>query len=443
MTERPLATQGRAIRAALMGLSLLCSPALAQEGSPFSPRLTINGDVISNYEMEQRMLFLQVLRIPGDLEKEALDGLTNDRLGEQAARALDITLTDAQVQAGMAEFAGRANLGVEDFIKAIGDEGVAAETFRDFVSSGILWREVVRARFGSQVKISDVQVERALAERARKPEVKVLLSELVLAVGDREVADVVTEARAIKASIDAGTDFTAAASENSDSPTAERGGALDWMPLSNLPPAISGQVLTLAPGDVSDPIVVPDAVVLFQMNALEDSETPAPAQVEVEYARLFLPTGEDPAQVRANVDDCGDLYPLVRGLPEDRLIVTKAMMSELPGDIGLDLARLDRGETVQRARDGGTEVLMLCLRKGILPPPEETPEAKAAAEAKAKAEADAAAAAGEAPAPEKTPEKIEAAERETVRNQLGNQQLAALADAYMEELRSEAIIKTP
>ena len=32
---------------------------------------------------------------------------------------------------------------------------------------------------------------------------------------------------------------------------------------------------------------------------------------------------------------------------------------------------------------------------------------------------------------------------ETLRTQLGNQQLSVLADAYMEELRSEAIIKTP
>ena len=40
--------------------------------------------------------------------------------------------------------------------------------------------------------------------------------------------------------------FTAAASENSDSPTAERGGALDWMPLSNLPPVLAQQLLALA-----------------------------------------------------------------------------------------------------------------------------------------------------------------------------------------------------
>ena len=36
-----------------------------------------------------------------------------------------------------------------------------------------------------------------------------------------------------------------------------------------------------------------------------------------------------------------------------------------------------------------------------------------------------------------------AVDREAVRNRLGNQQLNALAEAFMEELRSEAIIEEP
>jgi peptidyl-prolyl cis-trans isomerase SurA len=149
-----------------------------------------------------------------------------------------------------------------------------------------------------------------------------------------------------------------------------------------------------------------------------------PAQVEVEYAQFALPATVDPATIRQQADGCGDLYPLARGLPADQLRVTKQMMGQVPQDIGLELAKLDPGESVLRSRGGYNELLMLCQRVGI---PEPDP---AAAQMPVTTE-DAAAEGEEKPA----------IDREAVRTQLGNQQLTALAEAYLEELRSEAIIE--
>lgn len=429
----------RSLKGALLGVSLLCltpaSVALAQEGGLFAPRMVINGQTITNFEVEQRMLFLRALRAPGDPEKEALNGLVKDRLGAQAAKDMEITLTAEEVDQGMAEFASRANLDTEQFVAALAEEGVAPETFRDFVANGLLWRNVVRTKFGTSVRISESQIDRALAENARTPAVQFLLSELILPIQDAEVADVLERAREIKANAGTEQSFAAAAREFSAAPSAERGGRLDWIPIANLPPAISAQVLKLAPGEVSDPIVVPEAVVLFQLNGLTDAESAQPARVEVEYIQFALPVGTDPATIRAQTDGCGDLYPLARSLPADQLRVSKQMMGEVPQDIGLELAKLDPGESVIRARGGYNEMLMLCLRTGV---PEVDPNAPAP-EAAAEAPAEAPAEGEDGAAPAETP----LVDREAIRSELGNQQLAALADAYMEELRSEAIIKEP
>ena len=67
---------------------LAAQASAAQDGNPFAPRLIVNGQTITNFEYEQRMLFLQALRAPGDLEKEALDAL----LGAIAARRGDLTV---------------------------------------------------------------------------------------------------------------------------------------------------------------------------------------------------------------------------------------------------------------------------------------------------------------------------------------------------------------
>ena len=427
MTEALRNRTAATLRMGAIGLMLWTGaavlPAMAQDGSLFAPRMVINGQVVTNFEVEQRALFLRALRAPGDPEKEALKALMRDRLAAQAAEDAGISVTAEQVTQGLEEFASRANLTAEQFTAALADEGVAPETFRDFVSNGILWREVVRSKFGAQIRISEAQIDRALAENAKTPQVRVLLSELILPVQGQDVTPVLDQARSIRAE-SSGAAFASAARQFSAAPSAERGGRLDWLEVTNLPPAIASQVLTLSPGEVSDPIVVPQAVVLFQLNGISDVASAMPAQVEVEYAQFALPPNLDPATVQAQVDGCGDLYPLARGLPPEQLRVTRQMMGAVPQDIGLELAKLDVGEAVLRQRAGYTELLMLCLRAGI-------PEADPAAQAAVPVTAD------EGEAAQDTP----LVDREAVRNRLGNAQLTAMAEAYMEELRSEAIIE--
>ena len=91
--------------------------------------------------------------------------------------------------------------------------------------------------------------------------------------------------------------FAEAARRFSAAPTKEQGGQLDWMPLSNLPPAVGQKLLTLGPGDVGDPMVLPNAVALFQMNDVSDAVGPAPVAVQVEYAQYVLSPDQDPAQI--------------------------------------------------------------------------------------------------------------------------------------------------
>lgn len=425
------------LAAACVAAAVTLAPggASAQEGGPFAPRLTVNGQVISNFEYDQRVLFLRALRAPGDPDKEALKALIEDRLSRQAAEAAGITLTAEQVASGMSEFASRANLTAEQFVAALAQEGVAPETFRDFVTAGLLWREVVRARFGGTLQVTDVQVDRAAANTARKTDIKVLVSELVLPAEGEAVADALDEARRIRDSISSEGGFASAARQYSASPSAARGGRLDWLPLSNLPPALAQQVLALAPGQVSDPFVVPQAVILFQLNNISETDTIAPAEVYVEWAEYAPAEGEDAASVAARTDACGDLNLLARGRGEGALTLRDGTMAAIPADIGLALAKLDPGETTDLSRGGRSVIAMLCARQGLSEPPA-PPEGEELAEdaaSEAGAEAEAAPALG----------GLVLQDRDALRSALLNQQGALKADMLMEELRSEAIITEP
>jgi len=365
--------------------------------------------VISEYEINQRVLFLQLLRAPGNPQDEALDGLIEDRLRADAAKEMDISATEEQIAAGMGEFASRANLSTEEFLKAIAAGGVEPQTFRDFVRAGLVWRDVVRARFAPRVQITDVQVDRAIAGMTRASAVRVLLSEIIIPAEPGNEAQAMALATRIQAEVSSDAGFAAAARQYSASGSAASGGKIEWLPLANLPPAIAPFVLALAPGEVSDPVAIPNAVAIFQLRAVEETEATAPTSVEVEYAQFFLPDDDRAAaafaKVRAEVDTCDDLYTVAKGLPETQLQRDTQAMGAVPQDIALQLARLDEGESSTALVFGGNRVfLMLCARR----PQMETPPS-----------------------------------REEVRQQLFNQRLAAMADGYLADLRANAIIREP
>lgn len=393
----------RQVAAVALGLALT-APVLAQD--LFTPRLQVNDRVITNYEVAQRALFLRVLRAPGNPEEEALKALTEDRLRQTEAERLGITVTDAEVLGGMTEFAGRANLTSEQFISELEKAGIAAETFRDFVSAGLLWRKAVRARFLGQIPISDVDLDRALEASARPRALQVLASELVIPAPEGQEDAAMARAQELSDTLSGEAAFASAARRFSAAPTAGAGGRLDWLPLANLPAAIAQKILALDTGEVSDPIAVPGAVVLFLLRDVAMDTKAEPLSVSVEWAEFLVPDdAAEIARIRAAADSCTDLYAQAKGLPEDRLTVTKAGIDQVPGDVALELARLDRGEiSTALTRGGYRRLLMLCGREQVVEPPPT---------------------------------------RDQIREQVINQKLEGLAEGYMEELRSAAIIREP
>ena len=145
----------------------------------FAPAIKVNDKVITRYELQQRARMLQLFRQPGDPQEEARKQLIEERLKVDAADAVGIVIPEADIAAGMEEFASRANMTTEQFIKALGGAGVAAQTYRDFIIAGVTWRTLIRAKFGPRVQVGSADIDRALASNAADG-VRVLLSEIYI-----------------------------------------------------------------------------------------------------------------------------------------------------------------------------------------------------------------------------------------------------------------------
>ena len=157
------------------------------------------------------------------------------------------------------------------------------------------------------------------------------------------------------------------------SATASRGagGRLPWTPLSKLPPSLQPLLLALAPGEVTSPLPIPNAIALFQLRGIEETGKPAREYSEIDYAAYYISGGRTEtgltaaAKLRARVDVCDDLYGIAKGQPASVLDRGAKKPSEIPQDVAIELAKLDPGESsIALTRSNGQTLvfLMMCKR---------------------------------------------------------------------------------
>ncbi len=362
-----------ALGANVFALALLAAPMAPQQAlaqNLFAPVITVNDDVVTNYELGQRILFLQLLNAPGDIEKLARQVLIEERLKKQALKTAEIEIKPEAVKAGIEEFAQRAGLSGDDFVAALSQGGVSPETLRDFVKMGIAWREFVSARFLGKARPTQLEIDRAFATSSTNSTVQVLLSEIIIPVNAQNQRQVQQLAKELSRITSYGA-FSAAAGEYSASSTRGNGGRMNWLALDSLPPALQPVILDLTPGEVSGPIVLPQAIALFQMRGIRESGVVAPRYSSIDYAALYIPGGRSEAALASaaaiiqRIDTCNDLYGIAKDQPESTLDRFNKAPGEIPRDIALELAKMDQGETsttITRSNGQTLVLLMLCGR---------------------------------------------------------------------------------
>lgn len=380
-----------------LSLALMGGAGAAQ--SPFSAAVTVNNRAVTYWEISQRERFLELLNAPPEAVQEARETLINERLQVDVAERLGLTASIEEVEAGMQEFAARADLSAQEFITQIEQVGVAGETFRDFVTAGVTWRNVVRARFGPRAQVTEAEIDRAMASASSEGGTRLRLAEIIIAFSETnedEVRDLMNRlSRELDGDLDA---FAEAALRFSTARTAANGGAVGWRSPDALPPEMRGQLLAASPGDVTTPGPAGNGLMILQLLERQDNAPATDDVVAVEYALIPVNSQADAAALQNDLDTCDDLF----GVRPDGFTRSILPVEDVPGDIAGRLDALDDNEFATGLSDtqGQPLLLMLCGRSNALP---------------------------------------EGA-RENIRQALFQRRLATYASGFLAELRAEALI---
>ena len=343
-----------------LGIGVL--PAHAQ--SIFDPALSINNQVISQYALNQRILYYQFINEIGDIEARARADLIDETLKRQAAQKVGLKISEEELKSGMENFAARGDLSLEELTARLNQEGISIDTFSSFIETNLLWIDLIRRRFASQADISQSEIDQAVSRLNGQVNLRVLLSEIVLParpISNEQEKAILNAERLME--IKSVEEFSREAVRLSAAASARNGGRLDWIEMSQLPELLQPIIASMRPGDVTEPINVTNALLLFQLREIEEIGRAENATLAIEYSTITV----DAAQVDDLIlllNTCRDFYAFANQLEDSNFENISLPPEEIPTQIILALAPLDENEIaiLPAAQENRQQIVMLCGR---------------------------------------------------------------------------------
>jgi len=126
--------------------------------------------------------------------------LIEERLKQTEALKLKITASEAEIEDAVKRFSSRVKLSSDDFIAELNRLGIYSNTFRSYVESELIWQKIIKKKFLSQSKISDLQLKRASNIANFDETVQVLLTEIIIPFSNQELREIENIAYQLKIS---------------------------------------------------------------------------------------------------------------------------------------------------------------------------------------------------------------------------------------------------
>ena len=145
-------------------ISLFIHPfaAISQSTKSFKVVVEVNDQIITNFEIDQRIKMLQTFGAKSVSKKDILNSLINERLFTYSAIELEALPNQSEIDKGLDDFAKRGNLSKKDLLAYLDSRNVSVETLIAYITSGLTQRKVIQKKFVNNIIISDSDVALAI-----------------------------------------------------------------------------------------------------------------------------------------------------------------------------------------------------------------------------------------------------------------------------------------
>jgi len=120
--------------------------------------LIVNGEIITDYDIEQRAKFDTLASHKTPARQEVIEELIDDKLKVQIARRYKLDITDADVESSYADMAKRMHLTSDQLTQTLAQGGIDSKTLKARVRADLSWQYIIRGKFQSSLQISEKSV---------------------------------------------------------------------------------------------------------------------------------------------------------------------------------------------------------------------------------------------------------------------------------------------
>jgi peptidyl-prolyl cis-trans isomerase SurA len=240
------------------------------------------------------------------LERQVLDRLILMKLQVQRANDQNIHVSEADIDAAAANVAAQNKMAPEQLRAAVEQSGQSYAGFRRQLSEQITAQKLHESVVHDSVNVTDAEVTNLLNSPSYKAG-EVHLAHIQISVPSggsaSDIAQAQAKAEQAEAAIKGGMDFNAAAIRYSDASDALEGGDLGWRRSDEVPPAFIDAIISMKPGQVTDPLRGPTG---FHILKLVDQRQPGKQMVVEFHARQILIKPSElvtPAQAELKAQD--------------------------------------------------------------------------------------------------------------------------------------------
>jgi len=368
-------------------LSLPENPVIFGKNDPNHRTATviINGEVITGTDIDQRIALVVAAsggKIgPEELERlrlQVLRNLMDETLQIQEARAQDMAVEDAEVDASYERIA-RQNFGqdpkaLDAYLVKIGS---SPASLKRQIRGELSWQRLLRRNVTPFVSVSDDEVREVVnRQEAARGSDEFRVGEIFLSANSENREAVLQNAMRIVEQLQKGASFVGYARQYSEASTASVGGDLGWIRGGVLPPELDQVVQGLQPGQMAGPIEVRGG---FSIMLLIDKRKvltadPRDATLNLKQISISFPPGTTEAQATAKAQDFAAKIKGAKGCAAAdqvagqmgaEVVNNEAIKArDLPGPLQELVLGLSLGETTPPfgSIQDGVRVLMLCGR---------------------------------------------------------------------------------
>ncbi len=305
----------------------------------------VNDEVISVYDLLSRIDLVVATtglenssEIRREIAPRVLQNLITEQLQLQEATRLDIEVSESQMERAVASIEADSGAPPGSFFTFLDSSRLNRESALAQIRAQITWGTVVRLRLGPSVVIGPEEID---ASRQRyeaglnQPTYRI--AEIFLGVpAANQEASVAIDAQNLARQLQASNvDFTAFARQFSQNATAAVGGDLGWVQAGQLAPEIAARVVTLQPGEISEPVRSVEGFHILKLLAREDPVSETGGTVEVELVQALLPVaaGAPASEDAEQLDFAREIQSTVRSCDDMRRL-SEILENSMSGDLG-------------------------------------------------------------------------------------------------------------